>query len=113
RKAVVDVGQRDPAIDGGRSWLQSEIEIFRLVDLLNGADVLRVEPRNVDEDVVVHQHAVAILAGGLGVGGERLELTSVERGAMIRVGIVGAYASSGRIPLEREFSARVGPEAVV
>ena len=85
REAVGDGRQRHTAIHCGRSWLQSEVELVSLIEFLHAGRVLRVESAHVDEDVVVHGHAVLVLPG---------------RGHVI---------SERRKPLRRQFRVVFGP----
>ena len=77
--------QRHAAIDGRRARSQAEVEIARVIQLLHRRRILRVELRHVHEDVVIHQDAVAVLSGRLGVFGQRRESAGLELARCDRV----------------------------
>ena len=72
-KAIGNIGKDHTAINCCRTWLEPEIEVFRLVKLLNILEILRVQPRDVHEDVVIHSDAVLVLMCRLAIFRERRE----------------------------------------
>src|SRR5712671_2194491 len=60
-EAVRHIGQRHAAIDGGCAGLETEIEVFRFIEVLNSAKIFSVELRHIDEDVVVQRDAMLVL----------------------------------------------------
>src|SRR5688572_31423606 len=54
-------GKCRAAVDRGGARAQTKVELARVVEVLHRARILRVESRNAHEDVVVDEHAVAIL----------------------------------------------------
>jgi hypothetical protein len=108
-----DSRQHEPAIDGHRPGTQPEVQIARVVQLLHRRGVLRIQLRHLDEDVVVDEHAVAILAGGGAVLGEGREPARLERRGAARTGEVGSHRRRRRRPLECDRLTGIRPEAVV
>ena len=60
-ESVGDSRQLCASVERRRSLAQRKIEVLGFVDLLHTGAVLRIEPRHLDEDVVIDQHAVLIL----------------------------------------------------
>jgi len=71
RKAIGNIGQGYAMINCRRTWLESEIQVFGLVKLLNLLEILRVQPRDIDENVVIHSDAMLVLMRRLAVFRER------------------------------------------
>ena len=78
REAIGDVRQVDPVIDCCRTGLQPEIEVFGLVEVLYGLDILGVKSADTDEDVVIQCDTVLILFGCLTVFGKRAEAADLQ-----------------------------------
>lgn len=68
---VVDRGKSRSRVDSGGAWLQPEIEVCGIIQPLRVAGGVR--HRHLDEDVVIHQLAMAILPGCITVFLERLK----------------------------------------
>ena len=75
REPICHIWQRFSVIDRYRSRPRPEVERFRLADFLVRRDVLRVEPRDVHEPVVVDEDDVLILMRGSAALVERVVLT--------------------------------------
>ena len=61
---VIDRGEQNARIDGCRAWLQPEIEIVGVVEMLR---IGLVRNLGIHENIVVDQNAVLVLLGGLAV----------------------------------------------
>ena len=60
---VVDAGQADSGVDGGRAGTKLKVKIRRIVKRAR----IGSGRRRFLENVVIHQNAVPVLAGGLGI----------------------------------------------
>ena len=78
------VRQDRASIDGRRSGLESEIKVFRLVELLQAGDILGVEPADIHKNVVIDKDAVPVLSRRLTVLRESREFARLEIGSSSR-----------------------------
>src|SRR5258708_6281243 len=113
-KVVIDSGQPNACVHRGRPRTKLEIEIAGFVQRAR----IGAGRRRLLEHVVIHKHAMAILAGGLAKLLERLESTGLARlrfEASLRLrgqfaGLareIGARRERRRAPLEGKLRALV------
>src|SRR5579884_1567664 len=79
-ETVGDVRYRNTPVDHRSPGLQPEIEVFRVIKLLDSLDIPAVQARHVHEGVVIDQEAVSILFGRLLILLQRLVLPVLRYG---------------------------------
>ena len=72
-KTIGYIWKNHATVNRCRTWLEPEVQIGGIVKLLDIPQILRVQPGDIHEDVVIQNDAVQILFRGLAVFRERTE----------------------------------------